>query len=179
MPNMPGQPLLAAALHSRDRNNAVLLGLLRVLPAGALAVRATEDGPSVAGSFMHLHSVRLNLVHENAPEIGVTLPGQDWEDLRDPDLIARHLDESAAAVGQAVQGRQMAGRALDLHDHLLLMLGHLIWHEGYHHGQIKLALKLAGCPVADEDAGPGTWGVWTRRTAPEPSLRPWHSSVIL
>jgi len=46
------------------------------------------------------------------------------------------------------------------YDHPLLMLQHLIWHEGYHHGQIKLALKLAGRPLSDDDAGPVTWDVW-------------------
>jgi hypothetical protein len=47
----------------------------------------------------------------------------------------------------------------------------MLWHEGYHHGQIKLALKLAGSPIADEKAGPLTWGVWMRknRAAPDHS----------
>ena len=40
----------------------------------------------------------------------------------------------------------------------------MVWHEGYHHGQIKLALKLAGIPISDEAAGPVTWGVWMRKT---------------
>lgn len=165
MPDPPGtdqpgtsdQRLLAAVFDSWDRNNAVLLGLLRVLPEDALAIRVIEDGPTVAGSFMHVHSVRLSLVDEGAPEAVATLPAQEWEDLRDPQLIAQHLGESAAAVRRAVRGRLRAERAMDLHyDHPLLMLGHLTWHEGYHHGQIKLALKLAGRPVTDEDAGPVT-----------------------
>jgi uncharacterized damage-inducible protein DinB len=42
-------------------------------------------------------------------------------------------------------------------------LQHMIWHEGYHHGQIKLALKLAGRAIGDEEAGPVTWGVWMRK----------------
>ena len=36
----------------------------------------------------------------------------------------------------------------------------MIWHEGYHHGQIKLALKLAGRPFDDEAIGSTTWDVW-------------------
>jgi uncharacterized damage-inducible protein DinB len=40
----------------------------------------------------------------------------------------------------------------------------MIWHEGYHHGQIKLALKIAGHPLSDDDAGPGTWHVWFDKT---------------
>ncbi len=42
------------------------------------------------------------------------------------------------------------GREMDVHyDHPILMLQHMIWHEGYHHGQIKIALKRAGCGVSD------------------------------
>jgi hypothetical protein len=33
------------------------------------------------------------------------------------------------------------------YDHPILLLQHMLWHEGYHHGQIKLALKLAGLPI--------------------------------
>ena len=53
---------------------------------------------------------------------------------------------------------------MDLHyDHPILLLQHMLWHEGYHHGQIKLALKVAGRPVTDEEAGPVTWDVWMRK----------------
>ena len=73
------------------------------------------------------------------------------------------LNESAAAVRNAVKDRVETGRAMNMHyDHPILMLQHLIWHEGYHHGQIKLALKLAGRPITDEEAGPVTWNVWMR-----------------
>ena len=50
------------------------------------------------------------------------------------------------------------------YDHPILMLQHMLWHEGYHHGQIKLTLKMAGHPMADEDIGPVTWDVWMRKT---------------
>jgi hypothetical protein len=40
----------------------------------------------------------------------------------------------------------------------------MIWHEGYHHGQMKLALKAAGMPLDDEEIGAVTWGVWMRKT---------------
>ncbi len=64
-------------------------------------------------------------------------------------------------VRDAVKGRLEAGREMDQHyDHPILLLQHMLWHEGYHHGQIKLALKLAGRPITDEHAGPITWSVW-------------------
>jgi methionine salvage enolase-phosphatase E1 len=54
---------------------------------------------------------------------------------------------------------------MDLHyDHPILLLQHMIWHEGYHHGQIKLTLKMAGRPISDKEAGPVTWWVWMRKT---------------
>jgi hypothetical protein len=43
------------------------------------------------------------------------------------------------------------------------MLQLLLWHEGYHHGQIKLALKATGRPIGNDDAGPLTWDVWRAR----------------
>jgi hypothetical protein len=38
--------------------------------------------------------------------------------------------------------------------------GRVIWHGGYHHGQIKLALKATGRPFDDEEIGRVTWDVW-------------------
>jgi len=50
---------------------------------------------------------------------------------------------------------------MDRHyDHPILMLQHMLWHEGYHHGQIKVALKAAGRPFDDEEIGQVTWDVW-------------------
>jgi hypothetical protein len=39
----------------------------------------------------------------------------------------------------------------------------MLWHEGYHHGQMKLALKVGGRPLTDDEAGPVTWDVWMRK----------------
>ena len=49
------------------------------------------------------------------------------------------------------------------YDHPILMLQHLIWHDGYHHGQVKLALKMAGRAFDDEEIGPVTWGIWMQK----------------
>jgi len=74
------------------------------------------------------------------------------------------LNGSAKAVRDAVRGRVLAGREIDInYDHPVLMLQLMLWHEGYHHGQIKLALKVAGCPIRDEEAGPMTWDVWRNK----------------
>jgi hypothetical protein len=40
------------------------------------------------------------------------------------------------------------------YDPPILLLQHAVWHEGYHHGQMKLAHRLAGYPITDEDVQP-------------------------
>jgi uncharacterized damage-inducible protein DinB len=164
MANATDQNLLEALLDSWDRNNTILVNLLRALPEGGLAVRAMEGSPSVAELFTHIHYVRLVFVFEDAPEFARKLPEEEWFPERAPDRIEQMLSDSAKAVRDAVKSRVESGRGMDLHyDHPMLLLQHMIWHEGYHHGQIKLALKLAGRPITDEKAGPVTWWVWMRK----------------
>jgi len=159
-----GETLLDALLGSWDRNNTILINLLRAVPNGALAARAMEDSPSIAELFTHIHYVRLVFVAEDAPEFATKVPDQEWVFEGDPERIAQMLNESAKTVRDAVKNRLETGRALDLHyDHPLLLLQHMLWHEGYHHGQIKLILKLSGCAITDQQAGPLTWDIWMRK----------------
>lgn len=157
--------LLEALLDSWDRNNTILVNLLRALPEAGLEARAMAGSPSVAELFTHIHYVRLVFVLEDAPEFAGEMPREEWVAERDAARIAALLNESAKAVREAVKGRLESGRDMELHyDHPILLLQHMIWHEGYHHGQIKLALKVAGRPVDDEEVGPLTWGVWMKKT---------------
>ncbi len=156
-------------LDSWERNNTILLNLLRIIPEGGLDARAMKGSPSVAEMFTHIHHVRLVFISEDAPEFARPMPEQtlegEWKAEHDRGRIVQMLDESAKAVRDAVKGRLQTGREMDLHyDHPILMMQHMIWHEGYHHGQIKLALKLAGLPLDNKMAGPGTWRVWMNKT---------------
>jgi uncharacterized damage-inducible protein DinB len=165
MSDAPDQYLLEALLDFWDRNNAILLNLLRALPEGGLEAKAIESSPSVAELITHMHYVRLVFVFENAPEFARNLPEEEWVVERDRDRIATMLNDSAKAVRDAVRGRVLAGRGMDFHyDHPILLLQHMLWHEGYHHGQIKLALKVTDQPISDEEAGPVTWDVWMRKS---------------
>ena len=164
MSDAPDQRLLDALLDSWDRNNTIMLNLLRAVPEGGLEVKAIESSPSVAQQFMHIHHERLVSVFEEAPEFARDVPKEEWMVERDRDRIAQMLNDSARAVREAVRGRVLAGRDLDLnYDHPILLLQLLLWHEGYHHGQIKLALKLAGHAISNDEAGPFTWDVWRRK----------------
>ena len=164
MSNAPNQNLLEALLDSWDRNNVILVNLLHLIPEGGMEVRPVEDSPSVRELFTHIHYVRLVFVAEDAPEFAKDLPKEEWRAERDRGRIAAMLMDSAGTVREAVRSRLGASREMDVHyDHPILMLQHMIWHEGYHHGQIKLALKWAGLTITNEQAGPGTWRVWMQK----------------
>ena len=125
-----------------------------------------EGSPSIGEMFTHIHYVRLVFLSEDAPEFATDLPKEEWRAEHDRGRIAAMLNDSARAVRDAVEGRLEAGRGMDLHyDHPILFLQHMIWHEGYHHGQIKLALKLTGKAISNETAGPVTWSVWMKKTS--------------
>jgi len=159
------ESLLEVLLDSWDRNNTILINLLRAIPKATFDIRATQGSPSVAELFGHIHYVRLVFVSEDAPELAVDVPGKEWSAEPDTDRMAQLLNQSAKAVRDAVKSRVEAGRDMDLHyDHPILLLQHMIWHEGYHHGQIKLALKLSGHAISNEVAGPISWRVWMRKT---------------
>ena len=159
--------LLAALLDSWDRNNTITTNLLRAIPEDAMDLRPADGSPTISQLFTHMHYVRAIFVQEDAPEFSTELPGEEWAVARDRDRLAHLFNASAKAVRDAVHGRLESGREMNLHyDHPILMLQHLIWHEGYHHGQIKLAVKVAGRPFDDNAIGPPTWGVWMAKTRP-------------
>jgi uncharacterized damage-inducible protein DinB len=165
MPNARDAGLLEALLDSWDRNNTIAVNLLRAIPEGGFDARAMEGSPTVGELFGHIHYVRLVFVLEDVPELARETPATEWSIERDRGRMAAMLNESATVVRDAVKSRLESGRPMELHyDHPVLMLQHMIWHEGYHHGQIKLALKRAGHAISDREAGPLTWRVWMRKT---------------
>ena len=157
--------LLEVILDSWDRNNRILVNLLRALPAGGLEARGMPGSPSVAEMFTHMHFVRLIFLSEDVPEFASPLPPREWLNEPNPDRIAEELERSARAVRDALQSLIRSHQEMKLHyDHPLLYIQHMIWHEGYHHGQIKLALKVSGHPFEDQEIGPLTWDIWLDKT---------------
>jgi uncharacterized damage-inducible protein DinB len=159
MQNEPN--LLDALLDSWDRNNTILTNLVLALPEGALELRPMAGSPAVGQLITHMHYCRLVFVQENVPELAQPVIGEEWRKERDPARLAQLLRESSLAVRGAFLARYQEGRPMDRHyDHPILLLQHMLWHEGYHHGQIKLTLKLAGRAFEDEEIGAVTWDVW-------------------
>jgi len=153
--------LLEALLDSWDRNNTILVNLLRAVPEGGLEAQALEGSKTVAEMFLHIQGTRQFVLSEDAPEFAREPLKKGWRETRDRDRIAEMLNESARAVRAAVKTKVETGeQMLVRYDHPILLLQHMVWHEGYHHGQIKLALKAMGRPLDDEEIGRVTWHVW-------------------
>ncbi len=157
--------LLRAVLDSWDRNNRILVNLLRAVPPGSHDARVVATSPSVIEMFAHMIYVRFVLISEDAPEFAGQADPRSWLREADPERLAAGLNESARAVRNVLEDRLRSGQPMQQHyDHPLLFVQHMIWHEGYHHGQIKLALKVAGQPLNDKQIGPLTWSIWMRKT---------------
>jgi len=69
----------------------------------------------------------------------------EWAAERDPDRIAQMLNDSAKVVPRRGKNGVESGRDMKLHyDHPILMLQHMIWHEGYITVRSKRPLKSGG-----------------------------------
>ncbi|MCX7784350.1 MAG: DinB family protein [Meiothermus sp.] len=168
------EQVLEALLESYGRNNTILLNLLQALPEGGLEARALEGSPTIAEQYSHIQQARLFWLNQVAPEFatGVTQlfhkDGEDWLAERDPARIEQALNQGVRAVGEAVQDRLHTGQAMRgehaSYDHPILLLQHLLWHEGYHVGQIKLALKAFGYVMPEEMEEKAIWSQWRTET---------------
>jgi len=101
--------LLSAILDSWDRNNRILVNLLRALPPGGLDARVMPASPSVTEMFTHIIYVRLVFVEEDAPEHAAPVPSREWASETDPERIANGLEISARVVRNAVEDHLGSG----------------------------------------------------------------------
>src|SRR5689334_6551845 len=103
--------LLDAILDSWDRNNTILINLLRLVPAELMDLRGTASSHTIGELFTHMHYCRLVFVFEDAPEIIPVEPKGEWAVERDCERLVGKLNESCAAVRAAVRTRIDSGRA--------------------------------------------------------------------
>jgi len=158
--------VLDAVFDGWERHNRALINLIQAIPEGGLAARAMPTSPTVDAMCTHIHHERMVSVLENAPECAGEVPEAEWAPETDVGRIAAMLDASCERVRDAVRTRIAAGRAFDLDfDHPVQLVLFLIFHEAYHHGQIKLALKAVGATVSEDVIGTGVWDVWRARRA--------------
>lgn len=155
---------LEASLVAWDRHNSAILNLLDLIPLEGWNAKIFDDSKMVCQMFSHVYHERMISVLENAPEFARVVPNVEWYPEQDRLVLASQLKDSAKRVRDAVEMRTRKGQAFDRdYAHPLHFLSFMIFHEGYHHGQIKSSLKAAGCPLSDDEVGPLIWDVWRAR----------------
>jgi hypothetical protein len=156
--------LLDATIDTWDRSNRALTALIRGVPLAALNDRALPTSPTIAAMAAHLHHERMVSVAENVPECAVTVPTLEWADDQSADTLIANLNASAICVRDAVIARIGKHQLLDRSfAHPIQLLHFLMFHDAYHHGQMKLALKANGHALDDEYVGVNIWDVWRAR----------------
>jgi uncharacterized damage-inducible protein DinB len=140
-------------LESWDQNNVILLNLLHAVSDGGLDATAMEGSLSVGEMFTHINCVRLAAVQEGVPESAGNRTAQESAE-HEPVRIEEMLNDSARAVREAVRTRLEASGDSVQRDHTIRRFEYMVLHERYHYNQMKLALKLAGRPIPDEEAEP-------------------------
>jgi uncharacterized damage-inducible protein DinB len=55
----------------------------------------------------------------------------------------------------------MKGKTIT-YDHPVMLLQHMLWHEGYHTGNIMLALKAIGQPLSESEGEALMWSLWRK-----------------
>src|SRR5262249_33442374 len=84
--------------------------------------------------------------------------------LADLEAIKRCLVASGGAVRNAVEEGIKKGGPLKgehaTYDNAVLLLQHMVWHDGWHIGLIFLSLRLNGQEPSEEWEEPNVWGQW-------------------
>lgn len=158
------QSLLSVLLDSWDRNNSIMLNLLRALPEDGTGGQSAGGQP-LRRAAVDAHPPRAARVRLRGgsrvrqERTGGRVAGRAWRGTRRADADRKRQGGAGRGEREGA-GRSEPGPQLRPPDPDAPALA---LHEGYHHGQIKLALKVAGYPICDDEAGAFTWDVWRRK----------------
>lgn len=130
---------------------------------------APEDGGWVLGQQLaHVHSTLHYFLSEVAPDQGSLLPDVNADTNSTLEEIRAALQASGEAVRAAFEAAMQSGQPMKsdtvTYDHPVLFLQHMVWHDGWHVGQIFLALRRNGQEPSEEWDEPNVWGQWRTET---------------
>jgi uncharacterized damage-inducible protein DinB len=115
----------------------------------------------IAGHLCHIHGTRRWWISQidagrlEGTERLYTQVGEDWEPIRDLEVIQARLPESDHIVVAIAQ--EGAGR-IGPYENSARFLAHMVFHEGWHVGAIFAALRINGQEIPDEWEDPNVWG---------------------
>ncbi|MFY9235220.1 MAG: DinB family protein [Fimbriimonadaceae bacterium] len=160
--------VIEALLESWDRQCRIVEAVASLVTDENRHVKPSEGGMTLDGQLAHMHSVRKFFLSQVAPEhaAGLVSSYADSEGtpIGDLDAIKSNLKASGTAVREAVrEGLAKGGPMTSEHvtyDTPVLLMQHMVWHDGWHVGLIFLALRLNGQEPPEEWEEPNVWGQW-------------------
>lgn len=165
--------LAAQLLDSWDRQCRIVDSVATLIDEGNRHVTPSEDGWSLDRQLSHMHGVRRFFLSQVAPEHAAKLTSASKDDqgtpLDDLEAIKACLKASAKAVRDAVEeGLKNGGGPMTsehvTYDNPVVLMQHMVWHDGWHVGLIFLALRLNGQEPQEEWEEPNVWGLWRTET---------------
>lgn len=157
-------PLTQLLLDSWSRNCKILDSVCTLLTEENKSLRPSPSSWTLDRQLAHVHNTRTYFLSQIAPEF-VT----DFDEIADDsDLplseLKMALDSSGKAVGAALASGLAAGGPMQggyvTYENPVLFVQHMIWHEGWHAGQIFLALRENGQEPTEDWEEANVWGVW-------------------
>ena len=134
---------------------------------GNRKVKPAEDTSALDMQLCHINRTRkywLSQTDESKlAHLGVVVreENDEWVPIDDLDEIRAQLKLSAKAVRDTFTEALQAGDGkLGPYDHPVLFLQHLVWHEGWHVGLIRLGLATAGEEPTEEWEEKHIWELW-------------------
>jgi uncharacterized damage-inducible protein DinB len=161
------QSIADALLDSWDRQTQILKNLTNAIDETTRHAKPAEQSWSIDEHLAHVHETRYwwlsTISKERAKALGDTFvqQGDKYVPIEDLDEIRRQLDVSAKAVRDTLEEAFTSGATkLGPYDHPVLFLQHMVWHEGWHVGLIRLGLVNAGKEPTDEWEEKNIWELW-------------------
>jgi len=153
---------------SWDRQCAILDSVTSLVNQDNRGAKPSEDGWPIDAHLAHMHGTRRYFLSQVAPDLAESLPAAFAEGASTPHPDLEHikycLSASSLAIKEAVKRGLEKGGPLSgghvVYDSPVLLLQHMIWHEGWHVGLIFLALRLNGEEPDEEWEEIEVWGRW-------------------
>ncbi len=151
-------------LDSWDRQCQILESVASLVTEENRHFRPAASSWTIDRQLAHVHNTRTYFLSQVAPDLSAELKEIADEDEVTLDQILAALSASRTAIRSAVSAGLEAGGPLSggyvVYDNPILLLQHMIWHEGWHTGLIFLALRLNGQEPPEEWEEPNVWGKW-------------------
>lgn len=129
------------------------LQYIEAIPAEALSAKLGGKGRSIGGIIAHLHNNRLDWLKPGAPELFEGLSKVQRKETNNLEILQSYLTLSGTAVSQwLTNSLEIDGKVNVIGGHAGSLMGYLIAHESYHHGEIGLILGQAGFGLSQKDA---------------------------